>query len=394
MDKALDSHADDKDWNPGAVIRVKKYFFMVYRKYIDAGELTFHNHETTCTGRCQARIPFNKYNATSSPSPTSIPQPTELLTTSTENGLMQIQSVKGGEHVVWDGSTYPQEEDIEDVKPDIQQLQLQMLGNVSQAQKQIQSTLATAAIKQVPLVPVAPSTMVSYPENQMETTDEEDRLLWKGIVELGLVDEFFREIKASLDILKNNMVRRMVPLEDTKKISVIVKQLGLMSKLKYKLEAHQTDMERQRLRLDREMEELQRKVREYELKKEMLKRKSDCFNQLIDMAKKEQDFMPESKRLCSNGPSEIVFPSSFPVRNTASDRGAASDSSNDTNSNTSRSTPTESRRKQKTTEKVVPNYSSERDSIELEYVNGHDYVDDIEEEEEDPISTSISSYHE
>lgn len=41
---------------------------------------------------------------------------------------------------------------------------------------------------------------------------------------------------------------------DTRAISVIVKQLGLMSKLKYKLEAHQIDMERQRLRLDREME--------------------------------------------------------------------------------------------------------------------------------------------
>lgn len=41
----------------------------------------------------------------------------------------------------------------------------------------------------------------------------EDRMLWKGIVELGLVDEFFREIKASLDVLKNRMVRRMVPFE-------------------------------------------------------------------------------------------------------------------------------------------------------------------------------------
>lgn len=38
-------------------------------------------------------------------------------------------------------------------------------------------------------------------------------MLWKGIVELGLVDEFFREIKASLDVLKNRMVRRMVPFE-------------------------------------------------------------------------------------------------------------------------------------------------------------------------------------
>lgn len=38
-------------------------------------------------------------------------------------------------------------------------------------------------------------------------------MFWKGIVELGLVDEFFREIKVLFDVFKNRMVRRMVFFE-------------------------------------------------------------------------------------------------------------------------------------------------------------------------------------
>ena len=45
--------------------------------------------------------------------------------------------------------------------------------------------------------------------------DLEDQKLWKGITELGLIDEFFREIKANLDVFKNAMVRRYVPLAGT-----------------------------------------------------------------------------------------------------------------------------------------------------------------------------------
>ncbi|XP_062605391.1 glucocorticoid modulatory element-binding protein 2-like isoform X2 [Saccostrea cucullata] len=261
------------------------------RKHIDAGQLTFWNHEKMCTGRCQARTATRPdsvvYNI---PQPTSYQSPVTLLTTTAENGTMKIQSVTSGERVPWDEEIT---EEPEDIKPDLAQLQLQMLENMSQAQKKIQSSLKTP---------------VTYPDIQGETTDEEDRTLWKGIVELGLVDEFFREIKASLDVLKNRMVRRMVPLEDTRVISVIVKQLGLMSKMKYKLEAHQIDMEKQRIRLDREMEDLQKKVKEYEQKKEVLKRKSECFTQLLDMTNKEA--LPEAKR--SRGeddasPVQLVF---------------------------------------------------------------------------------------
>ena len=40
----------------------------------------------------------------------------------------------------------------------------------------------------------------------------EDQLFWRAIVQLGLVDEFFREIKSKLDMLKFNMVKNFVNL--------------------------------------------------------------------------------------------------------------------------------------------------------------------------------------
>ena len=41
----------------------------------------------------------------------------------------------------------------------------------------------------------------------------DDVLFWRAIVQLGLVDEFFREVKAKLDVLKGEMVKNCVPLE-------------------------------------------------------------------------------------------------------------------------------------------------------------------------------------
>jgi hypothetical protein len=53
---------------------------------------------------------------------------------------------------------------------------------------------------------------------------------------------------------------------------------------------------------------LQKKVKEYEQKKEVLKRKSECFTQLLDMAKK--DGLPEAKKCRSedsSSPVQLVF---------------------------------------------------------------------------------------
>ena len=58
----------------------------------------------------------------------------------------------------------------------------------------------------------------------------EDKSFWKAIVELGLVDEFFREIKAKLDGLKHSMIKNYVPI-DGKLICFYIKaivELGLV----------------------------------------------------------------------------------------------------------------------------------------------------------------------
>ncbi|XP_060076341.1 uncharacterized protein LOC132555968 [Ylistrum balloti] len=287
------------------------------RKYIDSGILKFSNHESMCTGRCIARAPGARSGPAADTllppdSKPGLPRPLGMFTTLSGNNIMKIEKVRTDDQ--WSNG-----EMEEDVKPDVNQLQLQMLQaqnlSVSKANAYAQSSPSSRIAKtMVPhiypthITPAIP--MVPPDEGTEDITEEdcEDRLLWKGIVELGLVDEFFREIKASLDVLKNGMIKRQVPLADSRKISVIVKQLGLMQKLKYKLEAHQTDMERQRQKLDREMEELQRKVREFEAKKALLKRKSECFEQLLDItAPKTESVWGEG----SGSPSEYRSPSTY-----------------------------------------------------------------------------------
>lgn len=41
-------------------------------------------------------------------------------------------------------------------------------------------------------------------------TAEEDRQFWIGIMELGLLEHFFREIKITLDIFKSDLVTHQV----------------------------------------------------------------------------------------------------------------------------------------------------------------------------------------
>lgn len=40
----------------------------------------------------------------------------------------------------------------------------------------------------------------------------EDAMFWRAIVQLGLIDEFFREVKTKLDILKASMIKNYVPV--------------------------------------------------------------------------------------------------------------------------------------------------------------------------------------
>lgn len=309
------------------------------RKHIEAGTLHFYKHDELCTGRCMARSPFasreqyanagNKFGknekfefetlgftAETEHNETSELDPEKYMTT-VENGCMKIQSVSGGDHAMWNSTTQGDvDEDPPDIKPDVKELQIQMMKTM---QAKVETVVLAPKVQKVTLTNNLPSiiesatfttkvkpTFVSTPVktssapsplslppsimnavmppvSNNDSNEEEDRLLWQGIVELGLIDEFFREIKASLDLLKNTMVKRLVPIEDSNRISTIVRQLGLMQKLKFKLEAHRTDMDRQRRRLDREMMDLQRRVKEYEQKKKLLEKKSECFDQLLEI---------------------------------------------------------------------------------------------------------------
>ncbi|XP_071143043.1 glucocorticoid modulatory element-binding protein 1-like [Mytilus edulis] len=315
------------------------------RKHIEAGTLAFYKHEELCTGRCMARSPFatrdpaymteraklrrekfefetlgfsSETDGSGFSDLTADAKKLNFVTTVEENGCMKIQSVSGGDESMWN-SIENNETDTEppDIKPDVKQLQIQMMNSMqnnkvepvliapkpqvsqnmptSLSQTQVrplysykpraetQKTIARTETLKTSLLPPSIMNAVMPPVSENDSNAEEDRLLWQGIVELGLIDEFFREIKASLDLLKNTMVKRLVPLEDSNRISIIVRQLGLMQKLKFKLEAHRTDMEKQRRRLDREMIDLQKKVQEYEIKKKVLEKRSECFEQILEI---------------------------------------------------------------------------------------------------------------
>ena len=78
-----------------------------------------------------------------------------------------MQSVSNGEGVPW---SEEMPEEPEDIKPDLEQLQLQMIENMNQAQKNIQSTLGLRS-------PVA------YPDYQ-DTTDEGKQKALSGLATL------------------------------------------------------------------------------------------------------------------------------------------------------------------------------------------------------------------
>lgn len=68
--------------------------------------------------------------------------------------------------------------------------------------------------------------------------------------------------------------------------------------------------------------DLQRKVKEYEQKKEVLKRKSECFTQLLDMAKK--DSMSDAKRSRSDdnaSPVQMIFANAASLSNSDVEEG-------------------------------------------------------------------------
>ncbi|XP_036359978.1 glucocorticoid modulatory element-binding protein 2-like isoform X2 [Octopus sinensis] len=185
------------------------------RKYIESGQLDFTNHQEMCTGRCVPRVPLKTMVFDDG---TLAPISTLLAGTGIsikENNYLYVSEQTSGKIAEPVGSQYTyvnqsQNQDDPDIKPSVQVLHRAVTAENTEEQQ----------------------------------PPDESQLFWKGIIELGLADEIFREIKTTLDNLKYNLIRNQCPLEEVRKVSRVVSELGLTSKLKYRLAAHKTDMER------------------------------------------------------------------------------------------------------------------------------------------------------
>lgn len=253
-----------KDWKNAIRINGIKI-----RKYIESGELDFYNHKELCTFRCRSRmghktslLPMDQPGLKSYK-----PETVDNPDTSTAETL-QLDS-------------FGEPQDVKPTPVELNQLLINMQPDVNgnRAMSPSSSTVTSdtdgMGSQQMKLQ------MVQIGQNN-DNTDDEDVMFWRAIVQLGLIDEFFREIKSKLDLLKVTMIKQFVPISDAKKASLIVNELGMRSKLDMRLYAHKFEFDRQRAKLEKEMEELKRKVNEYEQKKEILKRKSDCYEQLMN----------------------------------------------------------------------------------------------------------------
>lgn len=260
-----------KDWKNAIRINGKKI-----RRYLDTGEIDFYNHAELCTGRCKSKMG----NKTATPVTLNDSLTTSLTSPSmskkgTGNGLKPNAYFENDQYSSNDSLNLIKEVDsfgdVPDVKPDIEQLRLLNVLNLRQ-----NSDIPTSSGDQA-----TPLHFVQVARNIPEEEEDEDAMFWRAIVQLGLIDEFFREVKSKLDVLKASMVKNYVPVGDAKKASRIVNELGMRSKLDMRLCAHKFEFDRQRDKLEKEMEQLKKKVSEYEQKKEILQQKSNTYEQLM-----------------------------------------------------------------------------------------------------------------
>lgn len=229
------------------------------RKYIESGQLDFTNHQELCTGRCVPRAP--------------------LKTMVFDDGsVAPISSLLAGTGIIVKDNNYVYDNEESNI------INTEASGSQHMYISQYYNRDEWNNNHDIkPNVEVIHKTITL--DNSEEPQPDESQLFWKGIIELGLADEIFREIKTTLDNLKVNLIRNNCQLDEVRKVSRVVNELGLSAKLKYRLAAHKTDMEKQKDKLDKEMEELRRRVAEAEHKKELLKRKSQCFDHLLEISK-------------------------------------------------------------------------------------------------------------
>ncbi|XP_029638206.1 glucocorticoid modulatory element-binding protein 1-like isoform X1 [Octopus sinensis] len=209
------------------------------RKYIESGQLDFTNHQEMCTGRCVPRVPLKTMVFDDG---TLAPISTLLAGTGIsikENNYLYVSEQTSGKIAEPVGSQYTyvnqsQNQDDPDIKPSVQVLHRAVTAENTEEQQPpdvLQTFPRASSTGEMAYVGAQPG-------------GSESQLFWKGIIELGLADEIFREIKTTLDNLKYNLIRNQCPLEEVRKVSRVVSELGLTSKLKYRLAAHKTDMER------------------------------------------------------------------------------------------------------------------------------------------------------
>ncbi|KAH3748667.1 glucocorticoid modulatory element-binding protein 1-like isoform X2 [Dreissena polymorpha] len=289
-----------KDWKNAIRIHGKKI-----RRYIDSGVLDFYNHSELCTGRCKSRISQSKLNLSD-----TIPNSPTPIRQSNGHHLYRIKSedTSHSSHSSNESSSQQSHQSSKnldsfgeerDMKPSLDQLRLLHMLNLQQLQPGTKKPSHSGSQLPAPLpmhvVKIQSVSPDRYSQGEAPEGKSDDVMFWRTIVQLGLIDEFFREIKAKLDVLKGNMVRNCIPLEDAKKASRIVTELGMREKLDVKLCAHKYEFDRQRDKLEREMELLKRKVTEYEQKSDVLKRKSDCYDQFMTKKLKLDEIPPDSE---------------------------------------------------------------------------------------------------
>lgn len=301
-----------KDWKNAIRINGKKI-----RRYIDSGELDFFNHNELCTGRCKSKMGNKNSTLNDTLNEALMSSPPHSLRKNRGSTMGSScfdndnYSSNDSLNIVKDVDSYG---DAPDVKPDLEQLrmlnllnlqqtddvsfkkdleQLQLLNVVNRGHDRDEASLSGDQAVPLQIVQITRS---------IQDENDEDTMFWRAIVQLGLVDEFFREIKAKLDVLKANMIKNYVPTGDAKKASRIVNELGMRSKLDMRLCAHKFEFDRQRDKIEKEMEQLKRKMSEYEQKNEILKQKSDTYQILMSKKLKLEDMstsemQPRSKAM-------------------------------------------------------------------------------------------------
>ncbi|XP_064652841.1 uncharacterized protein LOC135503270 [Lineus longissimus] len=114
----------------------------------------------------------------------------------------------------------------------------------------------------------------------------DSQVFWRGILQVGILDNVMQDIISAVQKLKLELVMSSVGKEESKRLTKLVEQLGIMKQIRGKVAKQRGEMQQQKDQLKKEMEDLKKRVAEAEMKQYELKRKSECFDQLIEMSMK------------------------------------------------------------------------------------------------------------